>query len=425
MPPPRFSAASADRLQDVLAAADDAVDAGAGPDAAIAKAARDAALPVGHVPLAVRAFNTGRAVRQLGAADPWAKAAAYPQATVGGVVGLLTTPPAATKTAADLTDYYVPPAAAGTRPEPTVVKAAAAPAVPPAAIKPATDNRIRTTFEAAAELDKVAAFATTAAPGVYAAVKAAAAAVQPAAAAFAFGLVEAADRRVAAKAAATPDPAVKTGNHPAVAAVARLAELRAGVVRVDDTPTPPGWRKFATGWAEKGPHNAVLGLPVPPKVAVQTPPPGPPPLLATTPRPKAAGFGGAYKSVTSPLLRAYQSDVLNPVLSIHGPSPATVSSRGMDALDAGMARTDEQAAVQDLLADPRFRTADPRTVIESFRQLHGLAPQAMQNPAVAADFIQRRLQTGPLSAFDLKMVTDLEKNLHAINKPPRSEPGDD
>ena len=109
MLPPSLSAASTDRMAQVVSAADAAVDEGTEPNAALAKAARDYGLPVGHVPLVVRAFNTARAVQQLGEKDVWAKAAAYPIATVEGVnavLGKLPTP--GVKQAANL-DYLLPP----------------------------------------------------------------------------------------------------------------------------------------------------------------------------------------------------------------------------------------------------------------------------------------------------------------------------
>lgn len=59
--PLRLSQDEEDRLVDIVDSVADAVAGGADPDDAIVKAARDSHLPAGHIPLIVRAFNTGQA----------------------------------------------------------------------------------------------------------------------------------------------------------------------------------------------------------------------------------------------------------------------------------------------------------------------------------------------------------------------------
>jgi hypothetical protein len=70
-----------------------------------------------------------------------------------------------------------------------------------------------------------------------------------------------------------------------------------------------------------------------------------------------------------------------------------------------------QADLQTLLTDQRFAHADKPTVLKVYQQLAALAPTAMRNPAVAGDFIDRRLQTGPLGFHELDALTRIEANL--------------
>jgi hypothetical protein len=76
-----------------------------------------------------------------------------------------------------------------------------------------------------------------------------------------------------------------------------------------------------------------------------------------------------------------------------------------------LARVDEHAAIQSILADPRFVKADPHTLVQAYRNLSNVAPTAMQNPDIAADYLTRRIQTGPLGYHDLEALTRIEKNM--------------
>lgn len=450
MTPPRLTDLSTNRLHAVVEAADAAVDGGAAPNAALAKAAQDCRLPVGHVPLAVRAFNTGRAVRQLDTgSSPWEKAAAHPIASVPGVLEALEAQTAPTiKVANDLSDYLEPPTYSASAPAPTapvpplalsVEKRATAPAPP-------RPNQTSTILKVAAALDALRAAVGSLTPAAYGTIKAAAERFAPAEAAFAFSAIEAQDFRLHKKAelavSAGHDPTV-ANTHPALEAVRSLAAARDTYVPPPTHETPFGYRKEAVG--DNG-QVMFARLPVHPLLGIYLPdtPPTPTPIQAgrttlldgggPTPEKSASagsiltsplrGFGSVTSSALSPFTtnrfssRAADSFKMNDSM---GAKPYGMSG-GADRLRSDLDRIDEQAAVQDLLMDSRLQRADPKMVIETYRQLSGLAPQAMRNPAVAADFIVRRIQTGPPSYFDLEKLVSIEKNLAAAR---RVQTGDD
>lgn len=445
MPPPRLTAASADRMAAVVDAADALVDGGTPPDHAIAKAAAAHGLPVGHVPVVVRAFNTGRAVRQLGAADVWEKAAAYPVASADAVVALLAAPPAREKAALDLTDYVRPPgddpfrpAYAPLVPPPATAKAAAAP--PPPAAKAARDTRVAAGYAAAAAYDRAAELAAGLDPAAYAGVKVAAARVVPAAAAFFFPRAEADHLALykLAAAGAAPDPAVRT-DHPVVRALADLAAAKAAYVEGGT----PGWAVPPPA----APTCPVLGTPLPPAAPAEKPAAAPrSPVDFDVPKAAAAAaasgdaeppppdrsfadrllshatgrqdpktwFGKGFKMVAADLPAvATQNTFLGKALDLDAGGPGSRPA-ALGRLPSDLDRLDQQTAVQTLLADPRFAQVDPKVLVSTYRDLHALTPMAMGNPSVAGDFLQRRLQTGPLSHFEIKALTDIEQNLARI-----------
>lgn len=439
--PPPLRATSAERLAHAVEAADAAVDGGAHPDSALAKAAEDFGVPRGHLGLAVRAFNTGRAVRQLAAPGPWEKAANHPVATVDGVVAALT---ATTKAAsADLSDYARPPQAPpkAVVPLPPLVpnpparaKAAAAPtATPPAAAK--GPSSVSVGYAAAAAFEKFAALVSRLSRPAYAAVKAAAFRADPDAAACAFDAYESSDYRrlaFAEKAAsAEPDPKVPE-DHPAVLAVRELGACKAAYERPTAPEVPFGYEKFAEYggelWCRALPVCEVLGRPiVPPRpVKAASAPVEPAIKLADAPAKQAnPGFLGGLKSLAptpsnlgsvlakAPPLGAAAEKAEAPAPA--GPSPGAVDRVALQVRQ-DLQRIDQQAAVQDLLNDPRLRGANPQLVVDTYRQLSSLAPLAMSNPAVSGDLINRRLQTGPLSYYDLAQLTGIERSLSDIRK---------
>jgi hypothetical protein len=427
-------AESAEKLAAAVEAADDMVDGGLSPEAALAKAARDNAVPVGHVPFLVRAFNTGRAVRQFGAGDPWEKAAAHPVATVEGVRRILDAPETVKAAAADdrTADYFVPP------PEPTPthyfpfltpeqrkeaaarVRREEAPAPPP---EPAPDDRYKLAFAAIDAMIALTDGLKAASPAQYLAIKEAAASVAPAAAAYAFAYAEANDvwLRQKAASAARPDPTVTT-RHPVVDAVRRLAAARSAFPK--EAAAPAGYAPVenygvpVAGWYAKAADAqlTIFGTPV-------SPPPAAEPVKAAglfdrqSHDTKSANFfkdfAGGTKSVFSGLGGSIMSRKLpqqvyadmrvtrakDPVATATGDLPDT------------LARVDEHAAIQSILADPRFVKADPHTLVQAYRNLSNVAPTAMQNPDIAADYLTRRIQTGPLGYHDLEALTRIEKNM--------------
>jgi hypothetical protein len=113
--------------------------------------------------------------------------------------------------------------------------------------------------------------------------------------------------------------------------------------------------------------------------------------------------------------------LINPKFS---PEPqSVVDQKELGKLQTSLDNLDHQTAVTDIVSDPRFLRSDPRTVIETYRTLSDLAPNVMRNRSVAADLIHRRLQTGPLSAFDLSNLLTMESNWVKSRQPVR-EPDD-
>jgi len=466
-PTPPLQRASAERMQDAVALADQSVDAGDHPDAAVAKAAQAVGLPAGHVPLVVRAFNTARAVQQLSAPDVWGKAASYPTATEAGVrkhlaagAGLSVDPPAAVPTVTgNSADYLLPPGfklpaepkPISTAPgvPPPGVGLGAAPSGPPTAGPPPA-GRIDAAFKAAAAHDEAARAVLRLPAAEYAGVKYAALRKYPALGDF----FAAADAERDAPAAA-PDPAVGYA-HPAVVKAAAYA---AALAAVPPAPVVPGtyhgtgYRKIASepgvDLLQKLPVCPLLGQPIYPPPAAAHAPPGPDvePLPADgvklaadppgAPKPSGGGgkgplgsfFGGMGSSVG-------QGSRWFTGAPFAGMAVDTIRDRGnkkteglvdstREKLEANLGRLDTQGHVQTLLEDPRFGKADPKTVIQTYQQLSQLAPRAMANPAVAGDLIHRRLMTGPLSYFDLESLSRIEANLAKSQRPQYSDDDDD
>lgn len=440
-------AESAEKLAAAVEAADDLVDAGTPPETALAKAARDHAVPVGHVPFLVRAFNTGRAVRQFGAGDPWEKAASHPVATVEGVRKVLDAPgEVKTAYAPDRTaDYFTPPPA----PVPTHYfplltggqKKEAAEAVrreetlrPLPELK--SDDRYKVAFAAIDALIALTDELKAATPAQYRAIKEAAAAADPATTEFAFGYAEANDIWLRQKAASEvkSDPTVTT-RHPAVEAVRKLAAARSAFPK--EAGAPDGYAPVdnygvpVEGWYAKAADTprTIFGTPVPP-------PPAPTPIKAV----------GLFDKQTIDTKAAGLSEFANSAKSVFGNMGGTIMSRKMPqqvladvsidrrkdpvATAAGnlpdaFARVDEHAAIQSILADPRFAKADPHTLVQAYRNLANMAPTAMQNPDIASDYLTRRIQTGPLGYHDLEALTRIEKNMAQYHTRPKAEEEDD
>jgi hypothetical protein len=325
------------------------------------------------------------------------------------------------KTAAVTSDYHLPPGGV-----PTVKKASfVLPQLteePTPVPKVEADNTLGLTFKVASILDDIFGVLKTAPAGTYAAVKAAGIRQYPDAATFVFSRLESEDPRAMAKAAAEIDPTVPTNTHSVLVGLAKLAEVKTKTIARDYEGTvPKGWQKLAgaPGWLVKAAPTRTLDLPLDPTPLVAETATTDA-ILAANPQIKAAAmFGGVSQIPWSAAGSLLRSQTLRGLTNIHpgGAAGSTgLSGRQEQAIDAGMAATDQQAAVQELLTDNRFRTADPKVIVATYRQLHSLAPRAMQNPAVAADYVHRRIQTGPLSSYDLKTITDIEKNLASVNR---------
>lgn len=452
-------AASAEKLAAAVEDADEAVDGGTPPAAALAKAARDHAVPVGHVPFLVRAFNTGRAVRQLGAGDPWEKAADHPVATVDAVRAVLEDPGAVKAAAAEdrTADYFAPPPDARPRYHlPSLLtaeekRASVSPReeLAPRPPEPAPpDTTVKMALEAGHLLVGLAEAVRTLLPRQYLAVKRAAAEVAPEAAAFAFDFVEVGDPWLRAKGASTEriDSAVTTA-HPAVVIVRKLEQIRGAFPKAAAAPVPVGYEPVTTlgavvdGWFVRSRVDPVFGVPLPAqKLAAAPEPAKTATLFDATPAPpvavpeevaKRAGIGGDlaagfFKPLNWGASVVKKTPMLNEAnqdLKLEK-SPARPGDRQVDALGAAYSGIDEHAAIQSILADPRFVKADPQTLVQTYRDLANLAPQAMQNPAIASDFLTRKIQTGPLGYHDLEALTRLEANLAKARQRPEADPDD-
>lgn len=469
MAPPPLTARSADRMKEAVGLADSLVDSGMAPEAAIAKAARDTGLPVGHVPIVVRAFNTGRAVRQQGAEDPWEKAASHPIASIEGVVALLSggQPPTA-KRASDLTDYIRPPASPQPSPpswltaadrelltvERTAAKQAAEIAPPP--VKPRRiDNRIDLEMKAAAAFETAVELAEALTPAQYSAVKFAATKLVPEPALHFFRVVEGSrstddgpepyNGRLLKLASmkASPDPTIRN-DHPFVLALRELGAVKAAYSAPSEEAAPEGYEAVeAAGgirFFRKLAVCPVFGtvLPSVKPAADVTPAPE---LFQTPSREKLAkvvpgmnpisqgisdyasnregvsaigrGFRGVFGTG---LAAAFSNPLIGRAVDLAPEDDAKFRGRSVGGLGEDLKRVNFQSAAQSMLADPRFAKADPKTVIDTYRDLSNLAPMAMSNNSIASDFIQRRLATGPLSYWDLEKLTGIEKNLAAARR---------
>lgn len=459
MPPPRLTTQSADRLKAVVASADDLVDGGQDPNGALAKAAAAHALPVNHVPLAVRAFNTGRAVRQLAHETPWEKAAAHPIASVDGVVASLTAPTDA-KTASDLSHYFTPP------PGPDFIPCPIAPLAPPrakaaqtvpetvkSAASPVRDSRLSATRQAAEAFDRAVAIVERLTPGQYTAVKRAACRFVPEAGPFFFATAESLYRdetgldlpvhagihKLASRQAAA-DPLV-ANDHPAIGAIRELATAKAAYV-VPAAQVPEGYAvhsEYGRTVFRKLAICPVLGTPIVPPITPAASVPGPRdlfdfdfPKAASVPTPPgkspnvlsrvlkdvtvrpAQGFAKGIQDYAAKPLSAMIGNPLLDQINLTPKDPGLPHAEAQLPVD--LARIDQQAAIQAMLADPRFSHADPKTLVDTYRDLSSLAPNAMGNRSIASDMIQRRLTTGPVDQFTLKNLVDMEKNLVAARR---------
>lgn len=465
MAPPPLTSRSAERMKDVVGRVDTLVDGGMAPDQAIAKAASDLAMPVGHVPLVVRAFNTGRAVRQLGADDPWEKAAAHPVASIDGVVAELTKKPETVKASFDH-HYAKPPV----RPTPTlpprqqtkaatVVEKDAAAVVEPARRR--KDDSWDLEVKAATAFEEAVEIALSLRPSQYLAAKRAATALNPDAAEFFFGTVESyrddpelgiavpyhAGIRKLAASKEEFDPTLRN-DHPLVRAIVAIGEVKQAYVPSPADEAPDGYEIVrAAGnikFLRKQATCPVFGTVLQPVKAASAPAEPRPVWDFDTPDPEKAArvaeglnsvsrgigdfFGSEGQSAFGRGFRGFPFSVAgaiakNPVTSravdFAPEDDKSVRDRAVGSLPDDMKRVDYQAAAQAMLADPRFAKADPKIILDTYRDLHSLAPMSMANTGIASDLINRRLQTGPLNYFDLEKLTTIEKNLAAVRRDSR------
>jgi len=479
--PPPLSKESAERMKKVVSLADDLVDAGGEPNVSIAKAAREFGLPVGHVPIIVRAFNTGRSVRQQGASDPWEKAAAHPIADIDLVVRELTRRDLPQPKSAADTDYLLPPAPKPKASLPSLltpdqqVKLAAERDSAKAAAELRTsakkasapvkqaDNRVNLEMAVAAIFDHAVDVAASLKPSQYHAAKKAATRMAPDASSFFFSIVEGSipdrtgdagdvpyNRSIfkSASVTVTPDPTIRT-DHPLVRALVEMETAKKAYVVPGPEPVPDGFERVSgyggVTWLRKQAVCPIFGTIIPPASepaapAVQPSPGGFDMQVPDLVKMAAAGsspvlgrgltdwanldpkgmssFGkGFQRSFAGPMSFMLGNSYLGKAVDLAPEDPEKIESRAVGDLGRDLGRVDRQSMVQDLLADPRFIKADPKILMDTYRDLASLAPRVMANRSVAADFLQRRLTTGPLSYWDLEKLTAMEKNIASTQRP--------
>lgn len=139
--------------------------------------------------------------------------------------------------------------------------------------------------------------------------------------------------------------------------------------------------------------------------------------------PTHAALTAAFGNVTAPAAHAAsRSDLfakarqsqLESLVSAQVQKPFDDATKAVNTVD-------EQDHVARLLADPAFARADPVKVLEAYREVRGLAPHVMANPAAARQIVKLRTETGPLSLFDLDQITKVEKNLADIRRASRED----
>jgi hypothetical protein len=312
---------------------------------------------------------------------------------------------------------------------------------------PAPDGTVKAAFAAIDSLIELTESLKPLTGAQYLAVKQAAVEVAPEAATFAFAFVENGDPYMRAKAASTnkPDPTITT-DHPAVVSVKKLAAVKTSYPKQAASQVPLGYAPVTDmgvtvdGWYSRLPQDAVFGVPIPQSVLSSAPEPvksagifdrpaAPAPAAEPTPEPatKVAGFGSGFSTIFGGGTKLIGSRPLaNEVASslrIKAPSDPTYGAA--ESLSDSLGSVDEHAAIQSILADPRFVKADPHTLVQTYRDLSGIAPTAMQNPAIASDFLTRKVQTGPLGYHDLEALSRLEKNFATMKRPPAPDPDDD
>lgn len=443
--PPVLSAASAALLEDTVAAAADAVDtAGLSPDRALAKAASDLGLHMRFVPLAVRGYNNGRAARQLASSDdPWERAAGYPQASIDGVMTHLAEGAKTAVEACGAGDYAMPPEKPLGPP----------PAVPSDAeaeeedklTKKAAELRSKVAAERAAEAN-----AEVKRKGL----------ADPNAVAFEARLL--ANKYAACVAALPADEAagVRTLVGRRYPGIVPLLYGRTDKQAKPLFPVKPVAASTAIGWDHPAlalageladvlarptvPYPAKEGADAPRGVAVH--PPGHLPEVKTADvfhslgnviggvRGMAPPIGtlvaGAGRGSPDDKPKGALGAVLGPYDQLRARMRTATEAAAQARTDAMVERAQKSIlpgpetkfdrqletagyheALNRMLGDPRFHGADPQQVVRAYKDLHGLAPTVMQNPAVAGDFVHRVLQTGPLGYHDLAQLTAIEKNV--------------
>ena len=465
--PPRLSANSTERMEKVVTAADNFVDNGMHPDMALAKAAQEYSLPAGHIPIVVRAFNTGRAVRQLGESDVWSKAAQFPTASAEGVTSYISDiSEVKQEKKSSYIDYLTPPNFK--EPQYTLPVKEASNGVEEE-VKPQTVNPrpINDYYKLAELVDNITDKLERLPANKYAGVKKMAYRCAPDAADFVFKQLESADYHCNKKASAKPDITVGTDND----IVKMFVEMESIKSAFQEIPSPQPldedeYTKIAESGCnslyKKNPNCKILNKPIPSKVKNDKPKEvkevkemhglelANPIIKASddTSKKNSKGIGfkdimsGAGKVLKSPfdMVGAIggaakgqmgkkweglkENKLFGPVVKglqrEYSSRPSGDAIGASEGLQHDLKRLQLRNAVQNLLMDPRFTNSDPKTVIDTFSQLSSLAPRAMANPAVASDFVHRRLMTGPLSYFDTSKLIEMEHNLARIERSART-----
>lgn len=440
MPIPRMTAQDEERIADAIGAA--AADPGVeqDPDAALAKAAEDAGLPAGHLPILVRAYNTARAGLQRDrGGDAAEKAAEFPVATLPGVASRMF-PEAEPKAAAD---PGRPAWALAHDPAPfpearfdsmlaawaaeTPAAAGPAPAYATARAKAASAMKTLDAARSEAGVAKVAAAA---------ALDALAAALRPA------GALPLADLRAGAAGRHGPD-----GEAVAIAAGRRLGGIakRASVDPYHSVASRP--REYAlldaavaaVREADAAAEVAALAEPaVRAKVAAEMspflppPPPAPEPCVldglekgaSLSPIPAARRFVG--DAVRTNLLSRASAGIdgltapADPTADRGRPTYEQTLARLSDpAHEARVADLEDQFAVQSMLVDdPVLSSYPPKAVSRAFNEISRAAPHLASQPLLMRPLLRKALVAGNLDSFEADQAANVEGRLLDQRKAP-------
>lgn len=127
-----------------------------------------------------------------------------------------------------------------------------------------------------------------------------------------------------------------------------------------------------------------------------------------------------YTGMGSQYAAKFRDDV-NKMRTVHAEQMAAkVLDRNMtepiEAIKRVESDVDSQSTVNNLLADPAFREVSPQDFFKAYKEVSSVAPTAMSTPALAKQVMNLRMQTGPLSMFDIKTLVEIEAKMNQARR---------